>query len=199
MPHRQFSAYQDWSTCGFHVIQRFNQSYHRIFPIFKFENRSRTTCSRFLQSFASPLWHSEHCLTIIVSSFYTQSGRTHYWWKPKERRCKGRTWNLFHIHQNCHLRLSQGNVLCRLSVKTGTTLTIVTLTIWPLHTVQAMELAKHVKTQNSRDHDCFDFTTLFTWLTNWALLAWVRGALRTCGVLLKNINYFRTTIMYVKC
>ena len=25
------------------------------------------------------------------------------------------------------------------------------------------------------------------------------GALRTSGVLLKNINYFRTTIMYVKC
>ena len=30
------------------------QSYHGIFPIFKFENRSRTTCSRFLQSFALP-------------------------------------------------------------------------------------------------------------------------------------------------
>ena len=26
-----------------------------------------------------------------------------------------------------------------------------------------------------------------------------KGALRTCGVLLKNINFLRTTIMYVKC
>ena len=26
-----------------------------------------------------------------------------------------------------------------------------------------------------------------------------KGALRTCGVLLKNTNYFKTTIMYVKC
>ena len=26
-----------------------------------------------------------------------------------------------------------------------------------------------------------------------------KGALRTCGVLLKNINYFRATIMHVKC
>ena len=31
-----------------------NQSYHRIFPIIKFENRSRTTRCRFLQSFAVP-------------------------------------------------------------------------------------------------------------------------------------------------
>ena len=37
------------------LAREVNQSYHRIFPIFKFENGSRTTCSRFLQSFASTL------------------------------------------------------------------------------------------------------------------------------------------------
>ena len=31
-----------------------------IFPIFKFENRSRTTCPRFLQSFASRPFFSKH-------------------------------------------------------------------------------------------------------------------------------------------
>ena len=98
MPHHQFSAYNDWFTY-LSLAREVNQSYHRIFHIFKLENRSRTTCSRFLQPFASPLWHS---------SFHTKVGRTHCWWKPKERRCEGRTWNLFHIHQNCHLRWVKG-------------------------------------------------------------------------------------------
>ena len=39
---------------GIHVSQRFTKRNPCILHIFKFENRFRTTCSRFLQSFALP-------------------------------------------------------------------------------------------------------------------------------------------------
>ena len=48
------SAYQNLPTMGHQVLQRFTKRYLWILPISKFENRSRTTRSRFLQSFASP-------------------------------------------------------------------------------------------------------------------------------------------------
>ena len=48
------SAYQNLPTYGYHVTRRFTKSNHWILPIFKFENRLRTTCPRFLQSFALP-------------------------------------------------------------------------------------------------------------------------------------------------
>ena len=48
------SAYQNLPTLNCHVLQRFTESNHWMLPMFKFENRSRTTFSRFLQSFSLP-------------------------------------------------------------------------------------------------------------------------------------------------
>ena len=48
------SAYQNLHTYGYHVCFRGSTKKLGIFPIFKSENRSRTACPRFLQSFALP-------------------------------------------------------------------------------------------------------------------------------------------------
>ena len=47
-------AHQNLPTYGCHVLQRFTEKNCWIFPLFKFEKRSKTTCSRFLESFAFP-------------------------------------------------------------------------------------------------------------------------------------------------
>ena len=48
------SAYQNLPKYSYHVLQRFTKETFGSFLFFKFENRLRTTCYRFLQSFAFP-------------------------------------------------------------------------------------------------------------------------------------------------
>ena len=48
------SAYQNLQTVWLSRASEVNQRNFWIFPIFKFENRLRTTCPRFLPSFALP-------------------------------------------------------------------------------------------------------------------------------------------------
>ena len=48
------TAYQNLPTQGYHVLQRFTKSKHWILNVFSLKNRSRTTCCRFLRSFAVP-------------------------------------------------------------------------------------------------------------------------------------------------
>ena len=48
------SAYQNLTTWGHHLTPEVHQRTPWILHVFQFENRSTTTCSRFLQSFAFP-------------------------------------------------------------------------------------------------------------------------------------------------
>ena len=48
------AAHQNWPTLGYHVPQKFTESDHWMLPILQFENRSRTTRYRVLQSFVLP-------------------------------------------------------------------------------------------------------------------------------------------------
>ena len=48
------SAYQNFAHVGLSRASEVHQRNPTFFPIFKFKNRSRTTCSPFLQSFALP-------------------------------------------------------------------------------------------------------------------------------------------------
>ena len=48
------SAYQNLPTYGYHELQRFTEETFGSFPFLRFENKSRTTRSRFLPSFAFP-------------------------------------------------------------------------------------------------------------------------------------------------
>ena len=51
--HRQFCLPRT-AHVGLSLGAKFTESNHWMLPMFKFEKRSRTTCSRFLQSFALP-------------------------------------------------------------------------------------------------------------------------------------------------
>ena len=52
--HRQLCLPKNCPRRAVTWPHRFTESNHWMLPMFKFEKRSRTTCSRFLQSFASP-------------------------------------------------------------------------------------------------------------------------------------------------
>ena len=50
------------------LAREVNQSYHRIFPIFKFENGSRTTCSRFTTLTFRAL-HGNHIVMVTLAVY----------------------------------------------------------------------------------------------------------------------------------
>ena len=111
---------------SYHLLERLTKVTNGSFPFFKFENKS-TTCSRFLQSFASPFSHSGHCLTIIVGSFHTQSV-VHTIDENQKRAVVKVVLEICSTSIKIVIFVESRECPVQTSVKTGTTLIIVTLT-----------------------------------------------------------------------